>query len=329
MKTIGEIFGMTKHKGPVMGLEIELESDTALPVYRDPHPHPLLDKVGSKLPANWNAIKDGSLRGHSMEFVTRTPVFASVHKEVCIPALTDHLKTHKINHLSSRVSSHVHVNVTDLNYYQILNACVIWWALENCLVEWCGKARVGNNFCLRIKDATRQVLNVITDIKKTRAEGYNAFCHFNAEDSKYYALNLCRVRDIGTIEFRCFPGLDFNDTSKFNLWLKQIEHIMKMSLEYKNPKEIAQELDKLGASAFAKKFIIPEIASSVNPNLIEDNEIFVTQIGWCSVWPTEEKKKPVKKEKKVVQIDIDEPFMMNSFSQPMAIIDTWTQDNPE
>lgn len=115
----------------------------------------------SKFSTFWNIHNDGSLRSPDgitpggREYVLASPA----PREEVRPLLDQLFKTFDDTGariiLSNRTSTHVHINISDLKINQIVSFMVLWNVFEEALVNWCGEERVGNLFCLRTKDCSR------------------------------------------------------------------------------------------------------------------------------------------------------------------------------
>lgn len=226
------ILGMNVVGGDV-GLELEIEGRN-LPAYNfEP----------------WHVKGDGSLR-NGYEYVTNGPV---LHRNV-----RDHLNTlwdaFKANNsridLSHRTSTHVHVNVTDLNINHYFNLICTYLILEDILVHFCGDTREGNNFCLRAKDAEY----LIDTLSKLAEQGEKVSFRDTYEDHlKYSAMNIACTRRFGSIEFRAMRGTEDIDT--LVAWVDILMGIKSFAKQFKHPFDIITEFSMTEPIEFAKKVL--------------------------------------------------------------------------
>lgn len=204
-ESLGTYLG--EYKEGLFGIEIEVEGDKI----------PTIDNK------EWNSVKDGSLRGESNEYVLNGPMSPSDAK-TAIVNLTKALKKNKsVLDFSYRTSVHVHVNVLSLTKPQIISFLYLSHLLEDILVNYSGETRIGNRFCLRIKDAEYKLFLIRNWIKE------KGFKRFNVEDVKYSAINPAPMRDRGSIEFRSMRGT--LDTDILFPWLSVLENLHNISAE--------------------------------------------------------------------------------------------------
>lgn len=167
-----------KHKDVFVGVELEIEN-----VYNT-----------YKLSTN-KLTEDGSLKVNGAEFVT-IPLKMR-YLEIELRRIFESLKDPLV---SSRCSTHVHMNVRDMTPEQIVNFILLYMVFERSLYRISGD-RWDNNFCVPLYMA------------HTMMKGF-----FKAWDStnmwtwyKYTGLNLCPIfgsesTRIGTVEFRQMHG---------------------------------------------------------------------------------------------------------------------------
>jgi Putative amidoligase enzyme len=191
MKTIAELLGKPSKAGDV-GIEIECEGDNLL----------------RAIPGDyWKAEADGSLRGHfpdgACEYVLDKPIGI---KEVQ-PALQTLIKALEDNkaklNFSFRTSVHVHINVLGLTEQQLDNLILTYLLLEEPLMNYCGKERKCNRFCLRVQDS-EGVVEILSSLCK---EGVQRYCALLREDNvRYSAFNIAALKKYGSVEFRGMRG---------------------------------------------------------------------------------------------------------------------------
>lgn len=210
-KTIRQIFGFNKTEGDV-GIEIECEANAG-PYF-----------PGDNLPIPWVATHDGSLRGISVEYVMSQPV--NINKVgSCVMDLqkTIALKGTNIKY-SFRAGTHIHVNCQELTPTQVILFACLYYSLENVLVDWCGDDRVGNLFCLRVRDAE----GVLPYVGRAFKEGKLARLADNS--IRYASLNYCALAKYGSLEFRAMATEP--DFSRIVLWAEMLLHLREVSLQF-------------------------------------------------------------------------------------------------
>ena len=171
----------------------------------------------------WRTEADGSLRGRypgqSAEYVLAEPVLVSKVK----PALKQLIKAQaaaKLN-FSFRTSVHVHVNVQELSHIQLINIIYTYLLLEEPLINFCGRERKGNRFCLRLQDA-EGFMEYFKFLIQNRLKDFHML---NENSMRYSAINLAALRKYGSLEFRAMRG---------NLELKTLTDWVSALVQIKN-----------------------------------------------------------------------------------------------
>lgn len=191
METVKEKFGLpevqvhseTVPNCRVLGVEVEVEN---------------FDGDRSKVfKSFWKSQNDGSLR-KGTEFVS-VPTDFKTFCGKALPAIVDC----KYN-ISPRCGTHVHVNIQDFNDNQLKALWVYWLTLEKNVYDFCGKSRKNSVFCVPIMDT--KLWEKLLSMSSLRIH----------KDYKYLGMSFFRAMDLGTVEFRMFPGL-ISTTSSSNV----------------------------------------------------------------------------------------------------------------
>lgn len=203
MPMISEIFDVKRTIGAVVGVELEVEGEN-LPTENDCE--------GS----SWKAVRDGSLR-NGMEYIFRTPMGSVKTKEALeeITRIFEKCKTKPT--YGFRTSSHVHLNVANLQVEEVKVIILMYYLFEDLYLQFCSKTRQGNRFALSMKDAD----GIVTQV--TRFTTSNTTPPDN--NGKYSALNMCSLARYGTLEFRSLEGT--NDYVKLYTWIRAIMALRK------------------------------------------------------------------------------------------------------
>ncbi len=221
------------HQG-TLGLEIEVEATNHLPTDGQ-----LETICGKQTGVRWTCVRDGSLRGHSMEYIFNKPS-SRVELTDMIEGLFASFKAYgTVLNNSNRCSTHVHRNMSGLKINQITSIIVLWGVYEQALIDWCGEERKTNHFCLSLKDAVsvRDAWEKYLKTGNVRAMERNL---------KYSALNILPLWSKGSLEFRCGRAAD--DPSFPIQWATFIDAFCQYtSATYENPASIAHDLSELGA----------------------------------------------------------------------------------
>lgn len=217
----------------LIGLEIEAEGMN------------LFDK-----PISWWAThQDGSLRPYKdhppVEYVLRKPIpREDVPK--ALTYLTTKLKAAgSYIHESTRTSVHVHVNCQELTLKQIYQYVCLFLVFEEILVEFSGPDRPGNLFCLSAKQA-EYFVTCLEDA--LQSENFNEVF---SDNLRYTSCNTASLGKFGSLEFRSLRGTV--DQGLIQMWVDILLMIRDKALEYKDPRSIVEDFQRLGPHEFCRK----------------------------------------------------------------------------
>lgn len=162
--------------------------------------------------AGFHVKEDGSLRNNGYEFITdpvpvKTAIdqFAELHKKLDLGE----------DAFSQRTSTHVHVNVAGLTLQETKNLLLLYALFEECFFLMAKPERRNNIHCTPLSE-TFVPSSYKTDIPNL-VKGWH----------KYTALNLKRIRDLGTVEFRHLHGT--GDVTELKQWLQVLENLFFLS----------------------------------------------------------------------------------------------------
>ena len=130
---------------------------------------------------------------------------------------------------SHRTSVHVHIDVVDMDKEDLIKLLLLYTSLERILFHHCGADRADNLYCLpyykadHFKTLLYGVFDALVDDDMRYAQ--NAIYNW----PKYSALNLRRIADLGTIEFRQHHGT--GDSQKIITWIKMLLCIKRYAIE--------------------------------------------------------------------------------------------------
>lgn len=167
----------------------------------------------------WRAVEDGSLRNDGWEYVSDPMTLSTMLHRIRRFFANTGIPNNSSSHYSERTSIHVHTNCTDLTIEQLSSILLLYQVTEDLLFDFVGEDRIDNIFCVpwsqtqvtyRIVSRLQQFLSLIS-----------------IDRNKYTALNLVRIRDLGTIEWRHMPG--HCDQAKIETWLKIIGHYYRIA----------------------------------------------------------------------------------------------------
>lgn len=257
-----------------LGLELEVEAMKSLPDIKE---------------LGWVTKADGSLRYIGKEYVTSSPIKNDAHKFTKLEHLTKNIKEKGGDVLkdSHRTSFHVHRNVTSWEPHMVWNAACAYWLFEPLLVKYCGKHREGNQFCLRLKDATSLIDTCTENINQKRMM---PFVEFNNADIKYSSLNLKAIPNYGSIEFRSMRGS--LDPKVLDTWSTALHDMTEIAAkEFKDPAQLMDTYFGHDPIVFMGKFLPTELTKELitlggsnSSDLITDMEPYVCEIAYATDW---------------------------------------------
>lgn len=245
----------------------------------------------------WLPHHDQSLRNHhgqAIEYVFRGP-YDMAKTELAINRLFDFLNTPPVKVAPSyRTSIHVHVNFAAETYRTIYNFICLSIVLDELLVSQNGDHRIGNNFCLRARDAMGQTNSITKSI-----ENGNEFFGIN-QNERYSSINFASLLKFGTVEFRSLECT----THKGRLlhWINTLAHIKKVSKTFKDPSEIISAFSRMGEKEFLYMVLGPyaiKYSTVVNfESMLRYGMRIAQDFAYCSEWNTKKTAKEMPGNKK-------------------------------
>lgn len=226
---ITDIHPMVKEDGEV-GIEVEVEGD-ALPVH----------VIG------WNKLDDGSLRGESCEYVLKKPCTRDKVKLYTNRIGKAYKDAGSVIHNSDRTSVHIHINIQELSLTQLYNFILLFLILEEPLVNFCGKNRVNNLFCLRSLDA-EGLLTVLEDCATL-----NTISNIRGANVRYASVNIAAVFKFGSLEFRSLNGT--NDMERIQKWVEILLKLKDAAIKYPDPIAIVEQFSIKGTDLWVREIM--------------------------------------------------------------------------
>lgn len=228
-----------------VGIEIEVEGSD-LP---RSSPNPLFKKV-------WKVERDGSLRGEdNAEYVLRMPCsYEDVPEALGILQEAIDANQSRVDE-AIRAGVHVHLNIQSYTPLELLTFITTYYILEDLFVQWCGKERVGNHFCLRAGDA-EFVINKIYEACQAKD-----WRHLNTEDIRYTALNLTSMFKYGSIEFRSMRSTP--NLNEIHMWVKLIQQLEKGARKFGNPKEVIHAMSEMNGPDRFIEYVMEDMTNEL------------------------------------------------------------------
>lgn len=273
-----DMFALSKEQEPdFFGVEVELEG------------YNIVDRAGV-LRDYWAAHQDGSLRAHNVGEETVEYVFFKplnmVQTTEAIRKLCDYLTApgRRVNE-SYRTSIHVHVNCLQETLGTTLNYVTIATILDELLVSQNGEHRIGNNFCLRMRDAEGILRDLIQSINQ---HGHIFGIH---AQERYSSVNIASLAKFGTIEFRSLECT--HDYPRIMHWIHTLQAMKEAARNYRDPTEVISSFSMMGPAEFLKRTLKEENARKYLglPNLdrtLYDGMRLAQDLAFCNSWELKE-----------------------------------------
>lgn len=232
MTKVIEWFPLKKRVGEV-GIEIEVEAGE--------HRTPMIENT------YWFTGGDGSLRGNSAEYILKNPV-----KRKEIPKVLNNLKKlwkeQDVRFIKSvRTSTHVHINMQQQEFKEVISFFVLYSIFEDLFVKFCGREREGNLFCLRGRDAGFLIEHLV---------GISTNGNWNSlsdNNIRYASVNMAALAKFGSMEFRAMRGT--SDFSQIKLWINMLLRLKDNALAYDNPRNILELFSQTGEHRFLEEIM--------------------------------------------------------------------------
>lgn len=233
----------------------------------------------------WMAHNDNSLRklkpgDQCIEYVSIQP-YDMKTTEKAIHDLFGFLTGPKVEvYESYRTSIHVHVNFAMETFRTVYNFMALSMILDELLVSQNGEHRIGNNFCLRSRDAMGQVVALINSIEQSGG-------FFNLQpNERYSSINFASLLKFGSIEFR---SMECNThEGRVMHWIGTLQRMKEHARTFRNPTEVIQKFSLLGPEKFLQEALGPFSIKYLhvdNANEMMRNGVRIAQdFAYCSAW---------------------------------------------
>jgi len=197
---------------------------------------------------------DNSLRNNGKEFITNPNNF-QIHLKIfdLLHNGKDLKFSDKHDPFSHRTSIHIHVNTRNLQVKTVKNIIHAYILTEKLFMNFVGPERENNIFCVPLY--TTNLCKVYN----------NSLADMMHNWHKYTAFNLCRLGDLGTIEFRHLYGT--SDRTVFINWFSAIHDLFEYFINHQQVNFLEECIkDRVG---FVKQFC-PFLSSSYSDIMLED-----------------------------------------------------------
>lgn len=208
----------------LIGIELEVENfETSIHVAQD------------QLHPEWVMHSDGSLR-NGVEWVLSGPL-SGADLATAIDKFFDQQYSYT---MSERTSTHIHVNASDdMSVDQFRNIFTIMYLIEPAVFRWADENRKWCGYCQPLTDFTPSRLAQILNEDDSEA-AFTQAVRGNANNDRYYGLNVAAYAKHGTLEFRYFPCT--NNKATLVDWVQFVMEVKRTGLRFEGPDTILSVL---------------------------------------------------------------------------------------
>ena len=250
--------------------------------------------------------QDHSLRtlrpdSQAIEYVFKGPYnYDTTIKAVKL--LFSHLNSEKSEVFDSyRTSLHVHLNFgrdTSRIVYNFITLSIIF---DELFVSQNGSHRVGNNFCLRARDAEDQIFDLIKSI-----ENYGTLWHIH-NNNRYSSVNIASLMKFGTIEFRSMECT--TDFRRIKHWIDTLQNMKFASRTFDNPQQIVSKFSLLSMEEFMTTILGDSAPFYMNVEgwreMLLRGVRLAQDLAYCCSWEAQASGNPVRPKPKVPKFILD------------------------
>jgi len=199
-----------------IGLELEIENESGRSDLR-----------------HWNRVEEGSI-SHGFEYVLAGPK-AGVELQDALIEMQQAMEGSSAT-FSERTSVHIHINILDMTFLQLVSFLALLVMLEKVLYKYVEPHRTTNHFCWAFGDCEE----LIEIVKRLRAASERSPDHLRdsiqrelqTEACKYAGINLSAIKNYGSLELRMHHGTA--DTAALLRWINIIQSIKAYAMVESN-----------------------------------------------------------------------------------------------
>lgn len=191
----------------------------------------------------WNLVKDGSLR-EGIEFVTPQVFGKDIIQALNVLSYVHSEMKQFPPRFSYRCSTHVHMDVRDLDRDRFLSLVIIYLMYERYLFDFWGQNRYKNIYCIPINNCYTLMRPLLTLGKESNEAIIRDILSSFSEGNRYCALNVAALIKYGSIEFR--HGHGTFDQEKLLNWINVLQCLKRYALST----DVEQLLSLITGKAF-------------------------------------------------------------------------------
>jgi len=229
--------------------------------------------------------EDNSLRilredGERTEYVFKEPHDYPVALEA-IGGLFKHLNGDKAEVFESyRTSTHVHINFAMETYRTFYNFVTLAIIFDELFVSRCAEHRIGNNFCLRAKDAQYQIIELIECIQ-------NWGNPFGMQgNNRYSSINFASMGKFCTVEFRALECT--TDFKRVKHWIDTLLALKAAARKFQTPVDVISTFSGKGETEFVTRCLGEQASFYMEvPGwevMVRDGMRLAQDFAFCSDW---------------------------------------------
>ena len=259
-----------------VGIEIEVENIDQRIVMEYHRRNPL---------SFWYYTSDGSLRNNGLEFVSLKLMGNDIN--TALTELNEFISSIEVTpEFSERTSVHIHLDVRSLSVQDLQKLLILVIIFERALIRYCGGSRENNVFCLPFHKADTQV----SRLSELNSDNPEIVRHIFRSYHKYQGLNLSRISDLGTVEFRHHEGT--MDPTRIKNWINLLFCLKRGIGRVGDINDIPNLLSTHGAEEFTRLIFGKHANKLVYTNLEADlyEGVRLAQDAIYGIIPTKRRK---------------------------------------
>ena len=212
------------HNGPAVGIELEFE---------EAGPGVFDDSL-----RDWNIVIDHSLR-NGVEYVSN--ILEPKQVPDALRLAYERFTKYKLR-ASARCGVHVHMNISDMTYSEIMRFMMLYCILEPCIFERFARERVTNHFCVPLF-ANTDMIPTVQKLSSRMRQG-DDIRPIVYHCSKYSAVNLKAIYTHLTIEFRHLEAKQ--NPVEIQRWITFLLSLRARARLYSTPEKIIEMYEEHG-----------------------------------------------------------------------------------
>tara|TARA_R110002167_G_scaffold98289_1_gene258783 strand:- start:140 stop:877 length:738 start_codon:yes stop_codon:yes gene_type:complete len=197
---------------------------------------------GYDAPAAWKVVGEAMLL-NGAEFVLRKPLSG----DKLVAAVTGLCKGLTTETFTQRCSTHIHIDVRELNHLERMKFITAYVIFEPLLLSLIDPDRVGNVFCLPVSHSVG-LEEALIKLSQNKIE----FEDIGLGGYKYGAMNIASVNNLGSLEFRALHGT--GSAKEILNWIELHTLIKKYAMSYEgSPADMLTDVSAKGCVGFAEE----------------------------------------------------------------------------